>query len=74
MSLLGKKVILFCVNYIYAGDLIGVNETCVKLENAGIIYETGNFQNKTWKDHQSLPAPIWYVQRAAIESFAENTK
>jgi hypothetical protein len=68
LALLGERVTLFCLNYIYTGNLMGVNDTCVLLENAGIVYETGSFNEKGWKDCQPLPGP-WYVQMSAIESF-----
>ena len=66
-GLLGQTVTLFCGVYIYTGKLVGVNDTCVKLSDAKIVYETGELTTKTWKDAQSLPAD-WYVQTAAIES------
>jgi len=68
LALLGERVTLFGLNYIYTGKLTGVNDTCVLLEDAGIVYETGPFNEKGWKDCQSLPGP-WYVQMSAIESF-----
>ena len=67
-SLLGKTVTLFCASYFYTGKLVGVNDTCVKLETAKIVYETGELTSGGWKDVQSLPGD-WYVQIAAIESF-----
>ncbi len=67
-ALLGEKVALFCANYIYAGVLAGVNETCVLLSDPMIVYETGPLTDKQWKDAQALPSP-WYVQTSAIESF-----
>ncbi len=68
-ALLGKKVTLFCANYFYTGILIGVNKTCVKLSEAAIIYETGDFSNKSYKDVQSLCSKEFYVQTNAIEAF-----
>lgn len=68
VSLLGERVTLFCVNYIYTGKLAGVNETFVLLENAALVFETGDFKEKSWKDAQKL-SDTWYVQTAAIESF-----
>ena len=70
VALLGKRVTLFCMNYIYTGDLVGVNDTCVLLENPAIVYETGPFNTKEWKDAQKLPNNL-YVQMAAVESFGE---
>lgn len=70
ISLLGKRVTFFCMNYIYTGVLAGVNTTCVLLEDASIVYETGAFNTKDWKDAQKLPNSI-YIQTAAIEMFSE---
>ena len=69
-ALMGKRVTLFCGVYIYTGKLVGVNDTCVKLQDAGIVYETGSFSDKMWKDCQSLPND-WYVTTQSIESFGE---
>ncbi len=68
-SLLGKRITIFALNYIYTGELEGVNQTCVKLKDASIVYETGSFTDKSWKDAQSLPNAL-YVQMGAIESFS----
>lgn len=67
-ALLGEKVTLFCAVYIYTGTLAGVNDSCVLLEDASIVYETGAFNEKNWKEAQKLPHS-WYVQKALIESF-----
>ena len=71
MALLGKPVALYCLNYIYSGTLIGVNDTCVKLRDACIVYETGSFSDKGWKNAQKLPGESHYVQISAIESFGD---
>ena len=68
LKLLGERVTIFAANYIYTGVLAGVNESCVLLEDAAIVYETGALTDKTWKDVQKLPG-AWYVQCAFIESF-----
>lgn len=68
VSLLGETVTFFCAVYIYTGKLIGVSETCIKLENPKIVYETGAFTDKNWKDAQALPNEL-YLQTAMIESF-----
>ena len=67
-SLLGETITCFCAVYIYTGKLVGVNTTCIKLENPRIVYETGAFNEKYWKDAQALPNSI-YLQTAMIESF-----
>ena len=70
MSLLGEQITCFCAIYIYTGKLIGVNESCIKLENPKIVYETGPFNEKNWKDAQALPNEI-YIQTAMIEMFGK---
>ena len=67
-SFLGQNITLFCGVYIYTGKLVGVNDTCIKLSDAKIVYETGSFDSKDWKDAQSLKND-WYVSRQSIESF-----
>lgn len=68
LALIGQRVTLFCAVYIYTGELVGVNDSCVKLKDAAIVYETGSFSDKAWKDAQKLPND-WYVQTGLIESF-----
>jgi hypothetical protein len=68
-SLMGELVLLMCMNYNYAGKLVGVNSTCVLLEDASVVYETGPWSDKKWKDAQAIGAPL-YVQIDKIEAFA----
>jgi hypothetical protein len=68
-ALLGENVLIFSMNYIYTGKLVGVNEKFIKLEDAKIVYETGPFTDKKYKDAQSLPTKDWYIQLTSIESF-----
>lgn len=69
ISLIGQRVTLMCANYFYTGKLIGVNKTCVKLEDPAIVYETGEWTLAKYKDEQSLNTKFWYVRLSAIESF-----
>ena len=68
VSLMGQRVTFFCMNYIYTGKLIGVNESDVLLTDAAIVYETGAFTEKEWKDAQPYPGDL-YVRVASIESY-----
>lgn len=68
VALLGKQVTFFCLNYIYSGTLEGVNEKCIKLNNAAIVYDTGSFDRTSFQDAQKLPNDL-YIQISAIESF-----
>ncbi len=70
LALMDKVVTIFCMNYIYTGKLVGVNDTCVLLTNPSIVYETGAFTDSNWKDAQKLPNDL-YVQMSSIESFGE---
>ena len=69
-GLMGERITLFCMNYIYAGKLTGVTDSCILLEEAAVVYETGSFDEAGFKDAQSLPEK-WYVQTSAIESFGK---
>lgn len=69
-SLLGEHVVIWCLNYIYSGKLIGVNSQDVLLEEASVVYETGPLQDKQFKDAQPLPGP-WYIRTATIESYGK---
>ena len=68
-SLLGERVTLLCANYFYTGKLIGVNDTCVKLQDAYLVYDTGAWDNTEWEDAQKLPNDYLYVAIPAIEAF-----
>ena len=69
VSLLGQVVTLMCMNYIYTGRLAGVNTTCVLLEEASVVFETGAYSCPTWKLAEKLPNSL-YVNTSAIEAFA----
>lgn len=69
LALLGQVITVFCVNYFYTGCLIGVNEDCILLQDPSIVYETGPFTEKNWKDAQKLPNDL-YVMKSAIEAFS----
>ena len=69
-KLLGETVTLMCMNYFYNGKLIGVNDTCVLLESPKLIYETGAWTDKKWKDAQGMGVDELYVQISSIEAFA----
>jgi len=67
-SFLGENVTLWCERYIYAGKLTGVNDTCVLLQDAHIVYQTGPLSEDGFEDTQKLPSD-WYIQTCKIESF-----
>ncbi len=67
-KLIGERITLFCCRYIYTGKLVGLDGKNVLLEDAGIVYETGEFDNKEWEDCQKLPNE-WIVSLHSVESF-----
>ena len=69
IKLIGERVTFFCLNYIYVGELIGVNDDCVLLKNPAIVYETGDFADKNYSDEQSMQVDEFYVQKSCVESF-----
>lgn len=69
LGLMGEVVTLFCARFIYTGKLVGVNESCVVLEDPSIVYDTGAFDNPKWTDAQKLPKKEWCVMLEAVESF-----
>ena len=72
-SLLGEYVLIFCFNYFYYGKLIGVNDSCIKLEDVYQVFETGAFNDSKFKDAQKF-ATEWYIQNSAIESYGKSFK
>lgn len=69
IALMGQRVVLMCANYFYTGKLIGVNKTCIKLEDPAIVYETGEWNLAKFKDEQKMNVQFWYIRLSAIESF-----
>jgi hypothetical protein len=72
VALLGKHILVFCMNYINTGELEGVNTTCILLKDASIVYETGPFTDKKFGDAQEIGN--LYIQTNSIESFGETDK
>lgn len=70
-KLIGKTVVVFAVNYIYTGKLAAITHDVVWLEEPSIVYETGGFADKDWKNAQRLPAERFRIERSAIESMGE---
>jgi hypothetical protein len=73
ITLLGKNVLVFCMNYIYTGNLSGVNTDVIMLDNPKIVYNTGGFDSNSFEDAQALPNSL-YIQKNSIESFHETNK
>ncbi len=74
LALIGQNIEVFCGIYIYAGKLVGVNNTCIKLANPHLVYETGAFLDKKYRDAQAMGREFHYLQTAFIESFGISHK
>jgi len=72
-SLLGETVWVWCMNYTYAGKLIGVNTDDILLEDASVVYETGSFSSDEYEDSQKLNQNL-YIRITAIESYGKSGK
>ena len=69
IGLMGEQVLIYCLSYIYAGVLSGVNDEFIKLDDARIVYETGAFDTAGYTDAQYLPKKTQYIMKKNIESF-----
>lgn len=67
-ALLGKSIQLWCMVYIYTGKLVGVNDDHLELEDAAVVFETGELRAKEWKDAQPVDG-LLRVMRRFIESW-----
>lgn len=66
----GKQALLMCGGYHYWGVIEAVSLESVKLSNAHIVFETGDYNRGTdWQDAQRLPIQPFFVRRGAIESY-----
>ena len=69
-ALLGEYVQIWCVNYIYAGRLIGVNKEDCVLGEPHVVYETGKLDGEKFTQAEPCGAGELYVRLSAIESYS----
>lgn len=67
-DLIGETYLFQCARYIYHGKVKDVNATYIQLENASVVFETGDYSNSEAEDKQELPKGC-QIMRASIESF-----
>jgi len=63
----GKKLAFQCARYIYYGKIKKVNEVFIELEDASIVYDTGDWSNSSASDAQNSPKGTIYLMRQSIE-------
>ena len=67
-DLVGETYLFQCARYIYHGKIKSVNSSYVELENASVVFDTGDYSNSEADDKQSLPNGV-FVLIGSIESF-----
>ena len=72
-SFLGQNITIYCLNYIYTGELEGVNDKFIKLKNPKIVYETGDHNSDSWGTAEPLKNSL-YIMIQSIESFYDAGK
>jgi hypothetical protein len=69
MSFMGERIFIVAQSYFYEGVLSGVNNTCVLLEDAYFVLESGDFTKNTITNAEKICNGKLYVQCSSIESF-----
>ncbi len=67
-DLIGETYLFQCARYVYHGKVKSVNSTYIELEDAGVVFETGGYDNSTPEDRQQLPNNC-FVMRDSVEAF-----
>lgn len=66
-ALLGERVTVRCSNYTYAGLLDGVNDICMRLDDASMVFETGDVSKPGYATAERIPKPV-YLMLGTVES------
>lgn len=66
---IGSNVVVWCINYIYAGKLEEVGDLTIVLSNAHLIFDAGNLQGETFNQYEKIKAKEWRIFLGAVESF-----
>ena len=69
-DLIGETYMFQCARYIYHGKVKSVNATYIEIENASVVFNTGDYSNSSPEDSQSLPNNA-FIMRQSIEMFAK---
>jgi len=66
---LGRRILFFCARYNYCGKLVGVSEDEFVLDDAEIVFSTGDLSTSNWEESAKPVEPNFSVMRQAVESF-----
>lgn len=69
-DLVGQVYTFWCARWIYHGKVKSVNTEYIVLENASVVFETGDYGNSEASDIQSLPNDF-QVMIQSIEGFTK---
>ena len=72
ISFLGKRTFIVAQSYFYEGILTGVNDTCVLLEDANFVLESGDFTKDKLAYAEKIKSGKIYISVSHIESFFES--
>jgi len=67
-ALVGKEIYVCCTSYAYGGKLAAIKGNLLVIEEPSIVYETGSWKDKEWRDAQRLPTSRVHVNLRQIES------
>ena len=67
-AVLGKRIVFYCGVYIYAGEIVGVNDDHIEIDSAVLVYDTGAHSSREWTTAEDLPGP-WRIMKQSIESW-----
>ena len=67
-DLVGKKWAFQCARYIYFGKVKSVNSTFIELDEAQVVFDTGEYSNTAPNDAQDLPKKKAMIMRQSVES------
>ena len=69
-DLIGQKVVAYCARFIYCGKLVAADGRWLVLDNAEIVYDTGEHSKDKarWAASEPTWTPQWRISVAAIES------
>ena len=74
-KLLGEYIEIYCLNYIYAGKLIGISDEDLCLAECVLVYETGALNDHGgYANAESFGTEERFIRRAHIESYGLSPK
>lgn len=66
-DLVGKKWAFQCARYIYFGKVKSVNSAFIEIDEAQIVYDTGEWSSAEIKDAQKSPKGKIFLMRQSVE-------